>query len=136
MHLSYFTKAYIQSRVFYDTRRVLLAEARSFQALAVILDRHNWPRTHAGNDPMRDKMNLDHLKLFYCEFQKYEVMTMSVVSGQPKKKNTPIPLIKPQNTSHVLFQSDYYTSSVLVVVSVVKCCGILYQVEISKAEFC
>ena len=27
----------------------------------------------------------DDLKLLYCEFQKYEVMTMFVVGGQPKK---------------------------------------------------
>ena len=26
------------------------------------------------------------LTLLYCEFQKYEVMTMSVVGGKPKKK--------------------------------------------------
>ena len=34
-------------------------------------------------------MNLDYLttKLLYCEFQKYEVMTRSVVDGQPKKKH-------------------------------------------------
>ena len=31
-------------------------------------------------------MNLDYLKLLYCEFQKYKVMTMSVIGGQPKKK--------------------------------------------------
>ena len=30
------------------------------------------------------EMNLDHLKLLYWEFQKYEVM-MSLVRGQPKK---------------------------------------------------
>ena len=35
---------------------------------------------------MPDKMNLDYLKLLYCEFQKYEVMTMSVVGDQPNKK--------------------------------------------------
>ena len=29
-------------------------------------------------------MNLDYLKLLYCEFQKYDVTTMSV-EGQPKK---------------------------------------------------
>ena len=34
---------------------------------------------------MPDKMNLDYLKLLYCEFQKDEVMNMSVVGGQPKK---------------------------------------------------
>ena len=43
---------------------------------------------------MPDKMNLDYLKLLYCEFQKYEVMTMSVVGGQPKKKK------KHANTSY------------------------------------
>ena len=41
-------------------------------------------RSHAGIDLMSDKMNLD-LKLLYCEFQKYGVMTISVVGGQPKK---------------------------------------------------
>ena len=45
-----------------------------------------WPRSHAGIDPMPDNMNLDYLKLRYREFQKYEVMIMSVVGGQPKKK--------------------------------------------------
>ena len=34
---------------------------------------------------MPDKMNLDYVKLRHCEFQKYEVMTMSVVGGQPEK---------------------------------------------------
>ena len=48
-----------------------------FWALATIFD---WLRSHAGIDPMPDKMNLD-----YCEFQNYEFMTMSVVGGQPKK---------------------------------------------------
>ena len=28
-------------------------------------------------NPMPDKMNLDCLNLLYCEFQKYEVMTMT-----------------------------------------------------------
>ena len=35
---------------------------------------------------MPDRMNLDYLKLLNSEFQKYEVMIMSVVGGQPKKK--------------------------------------------------
>ena len=30
---------------------------------------------------------LDDLKLLYCEFLKYEVMTMSAVRGHPKKKH-------------------------------------------------
>ena len=38
---------------------------------------------------MPDKMNLHYLKLFHCEFQNYEVMTMSVVGGQPKKHTNP-----------------------------------------------
>ena len=38
---------------------------------------------------MPDKMNLDHLKQLYCEFQKCEVMTMSVVGGQPNKHTNP-----------------------------------------------
>ena len=33
---------------------------------------------------MSDKMNLDHLKLFHCEFQKFQGMTMSVIGGQKK----------------------------------------------------
>ena len=40
-------------------------------------------------DPMPDKINLDfYLKLLYCEFQKYEVVTVSIVSDQPRKKDT------------------------------------------------
>ena len=39
-----------------------------------------------------------------------EVMTMSVVGGQPKKKNTQIPVIKPQNRSNALFKSLIITS--------------------------
>ena len=35
--------------------------------------------------PIPDKLSLDYLKLLYCEFQKYEVMTMAVVGGHPKK---------------------------------------------------
>ena len=35
---------------------------------------------------MPDKMNLDCLNLLYCEFQKYEVMTMTVVGGKSKKQ--------------------------------------------------
>ena len=38
---------------------------------------------------MPDKMNLDYLKLLCDEFQKYEVMTMSVIGGQPKKTRKP-----------------------------------------------
>ena len=48
---------------------------------------------------MPDKMNLD-FKLLYCEFQKYKVMTISALGGQPK--NMQIPVIKQQNTLNTL----------------------------------
>ena len=56
---------------------------------------------------MPDKMNLDYLKLLYCEFQKYKVMTMSVVDGQPKKHTNP----SYKATKHIertFLISDYY----------------------------
>ena len=64
--------------------------------------RQTWPGSHAGIDPMPDKMNLDYLKLLYGEFQKYEVMIMSVIGGQLPKKNTQTRVIKQQNTSKAL----------------------------------
>ena len=48
-------------------------------------DWHTWSRSHAGNNPIPDKMNIDHLKLL-CEFKKYEVVTVSVVGGQSNKQ--------------------------------------------------
>ena len=38
---------------------------------------------------MPDKMNLKYPKLLYCEFQKYDVKTMSVAGGRPKKPAYP-----------------------------------------------
>ena len=52
-----------------------------------------------------DNGNLDYHKLLYCEFQKYEVMTISVVGGQQKKKNAN-PSYKA--TKHTFLISDYY----------------------------
>jgi len=77
-----------QPRGFYDVLRVLIADVRSFQALAAILD---W-LTHLAKilcwyHPIPGKMTLDYLKLLCYEFQKYKVMTMAVVGGQPKKQN-------------------------------------------------
>ena len=37
---------------------------------------------------MPAKMNLNYLKLLYCEFQKYKFMTKSVLGSQPKKQAT------------------------------------------------
>ena len=56
---------------------------------------------------MPDKMNLDYLKLLYCEFQKYEVMTLSVVGGHPNKHANP----SYKATNHIertSLISDYY----------------------------
>ena len=76
-------------------------DARSFQALAAILD-SDTIRFDVTLVSMADKMNLDYLKLLYCEIQKYEVMTMSVVGGQPKKQHAQILVIKQQETSTAL----------------------------------
>ena len=69
---------------------ILIADARSFQALAAILD-YVTPLGSLscwyGSDAREDEF-----KLLYFEFQKCEVMTMSVVGGQPK--NTQIPVMK------------------------------------------
>ena len=56
---------------------------------------------------MPDKMNLDYVKLRHCEFQKYKVMTMSVVGGQPgKHANTSYKATKHiECTSNLLFDS-------------------------------
>ena len=68
-----------------------------------------WPRSHAGIDPMPDNMNLDYLKLRYREFQTYEVMTMSVVGGQPKKKKTrKSQLSKAGDFEQTFLVSDYF----------------------------
>ena len=53
---------------------------------------------------MPDEMNLH---LLYCEFQKYEVMTMSVVGGPPKR----IRKYKYKATKHIestFLITDYY----------------------------
>ena len=75
-----------QSCRFYYVLHVLIEDARSFQALAAKLD---W-LTHLASiscwyqcDARQDEFRL---KLLYCEFQKYEVATMSVIGGRPKKK--------------------------------------------------
>ena len=55
---------------------------------------------------MPDKMNL---KLLYCAFQKYEVMTISAEGGQPKEKKKTNPSYKA--TKHIertCLISDYY----------------------------
>ena len=73
------------SREFYDVPWVLIADAKSFQALTTNLDYVThlvsmscWYRSDARQDEFR-------LELLYCEFSKYEVMAKSVVGGQPKK---------------------------------------------------
>ena len=65
--------------------RLLIADP----TLAAILDWLTWPWCDTCMDPMPDKINSDYLKLLYCKFQKYEVMTMSVVDVQPKRHANP-----------------------------------------------
>ena len=58
---------------------------------------------------MSDKMNLDHLKLFHCEFQKFQGMTMSelllVSQKNPSYKET-----KHIERSSLLLVDNYYMS--------------------------
>ena len=84
---------------FYDVPRVLISDARSFQALAPILDHVThlasiscWYRS----DVRQDRFRRSQAALLWI--QKYKVMTMSVVGGQPK--NSQIPVIKQQKTFH------------------------------------
>ena len=87
-------------------------------------DRHTWPETHAGIDPMPDKMGLDYLKLHYFEFQKYEAMTMSAEGGQPKRK----PNYKA--TKHIersFLISDYYQLQVTATGKCVPCTFNMFQ---------
>ena len=76
-----------QCRGFIDVNRVLIEDARLFQLWPPSFTHlHFWPRPHAVIDPMPEKMNLDDLKLLYRACQKYEVMTMCAVGGQPKNR--------------------------------------------------
>ena len=67
----------------FSVPRVLIAHARSLQTFTAVLDWLThlvaiscWYRSDARQDESQ--------KMLYCKFQKYEVMTMSVVEGQPK----------------------------------------------------
>ena len=59
---------------------------------------------------MPDKMNLEYLKLLYCEFQKYKVMAMSVEDGQQKNKKTKKNHANPsyKATERTFLITDYY----------------------------
>lgn len=52
---------------------------------------------------MPEKINLDYLKVRYCGFENYELMTMFLVGAPQKKKTKQIPVIKQLNTSNALF---------------------------------
>ena len=92
------------SHGFYDVPWVFIVDARSFHALAAIVDYVThlasmlcWYRPDARQDEFRI------LKLLSCEFRKYEVMTISVVGGQQKKKHLQIPVIEQQIISNAPF---------------------------------
>ena len=58
---------------------------------------------------MPDKMNSNDLKLLYCEFQNYEVMTMSVEGGHQKKKKHLNRCYKAaKQIDRIFLISDYY----------------------------
>ena len=59
---------------------------------------------------MPDKVNLDYLKLVKCEFQKYEVLTMSVAGGQPQKKKKKRAKPSYKATKHIERTSLHFTS--------------------------
>ena len=112
---------FIRKRLLRSTERILFTsffipagidrgmDAGSFQALAAILDY----LTHFGSiscwhqsDVIQQELRLSQDAYIYCEFQKYEAMTMSVIGGQPKKKthtHTQIPVTRQQNTSYAFF---------------------------------
>ena len=90
----------VNSRRFFDVPRVLIVDARSFEALAAILDY----MTHLASMSCWYRSNL---RLLYCKFQKYEDMTMSVVGGQPiKHANTSCKATK--HIERTFLISDYY----------------------------
>ena len=55
-------------------------------------------------------MNLDYLKMLYCECQKYDVMTMSVVGSQQRKKkeNKKLGCKATKHIEQTFLISDYY----------------------------
>ena len=68
-------------------------------------DWHTWPRSHAGIDPMPDKMNLDS-SCFIRDFNSTRLWArLSLVVSKKKNKTKQILVAKQQNTSNALFQS-------------------------------
>ena len=62
---------------------------------------------HSDDFDLVEFVNFNYVKLFYCEFQKYEVMTMSVVGGPPEKHANPSYKATKRNEGTFLI-SDYY----------------------------
>ena len=60
---------------------------------------HTQPRSHAGIDPMPDKMNLDLIVNFKS------TRLLPCLKLVVRQKNTTIPVVKQQNTSNTLFNS-------------------------------
>ena len=86
------------SRGCYDVPRVFIVDARSFQALATILD------YVYRSDARQDEFILSQVTC--CEFQKF--MTMAVVGDQPKKRaNTSYKSTK-KRIERAFLISNYY----------------------------
>jgi len=86
------------SHGFYDVPRVFIVDARSFQALATILD------YVYRSDARQDEFILSQVT--YCEFQKF--MTMSVVGNQPKKHANASYKATEKRIERTSLISDYY----------------------------
>ena len=92
------------SHRFYDVLWELIMDASSFQGLTAILDYV----THLASMSCwySSYSRRDEFKLLKCEFQKYKVMTMSVVGGQPKQHvNTSYKATK--HIKHTFLISDW-----------------------------
>lgn len=68
-----------------------------------------WPRSHASNGPVPDKMNIDHLKLLYYWISKVRDYDHDC-SRWLAKKHTQIPAVKQQDISNPLFLTLIITS--------------------------
>ena len=97
-------KLVFHSREFYDVLRVLIADATSFQALPAILDYVIQSASLSCWYRSDNKMNL---RLRYCEFQKYEIMTMSALRDQTTKKHANTCYKATKHIERTFLISDY-----------------------------
>ena len=78
-----------------------LIEIAALCKLRKVLSKNDFTFPFLSNGATDEKQFFP-LKLLYCEFQNYDVMTMSEVGSQPKKHSNPTYTIKQQNTLNAL----------------------------------